>query len=74
MFWSGVAGVYDVFADGGFDKVVAARRSSMTEEQKAAAAERDNEAGLVVASGTLGGESIVGVIIAFVAVFASLAG
>ncbi len=57
-----------------FDKVVAARRSSMTEEQKAAAAERDNEAGLVVASGTLGGESIVGVIIAFVAVFASLAG
>ena len=57
-----------------FDKVAAARRSSMTEEQKAAAAERDNEAGLVVASGTLGGESIVGVIIAFVAVFASLAG
>ncbi|SEH50950.1 MULTISPECIES: OPT/YSL family transporter [Atopobiaceae] len=57
-----------------FDKVAAAHRSSMTEEQKAAAAERDNEAGLVVASGTLGGESIVGVIIAFVAVFASLAG
>ena len=57
-----------------FDKVAAAHRSSMTEEQKAAAAERDNEAGLVVAAGTLGGESIVGVIIAFVAVFASLAG
>ena len=39
MFWSGVAGVYDVFADGGFDKVVAGNVLHLLAEPRAALVE-----------------------------------
>jgi uncharacterized oligopeptide transporter (OPT) family protein len=57
-----------------YDKVMAARHASLPEEEQRALAEKSQSAGLVVASGVLGGESIVGVIIAFVSVFMSLMG
>jgi uncharacterized oligopeptide transporter (OPT) family protein len=52
---------------------VPARRACLKQKLEEAQKEAD-EAGLVVASGVLGGESIVGVIIAFIAVAAGLAG
>ncbi len=57
-----------------YDKVMAARHTGLPEEEQRALAEKSQSAGLVVASGVLGGESIVGVIIAFVSVFLSLMG
>ncbi|MBP3883400.1 MAG: OPT/YSL family transporter, partial [Olsenella sp.] len=57
-----------------YDKVMAARHANLPEDEQRALAEKSQSAGLVVASGVLGGESIVGVIIAFVSVFLSLMG
>jgi uncharacterized oligopeptide transporter (OPT) family protein len=57
-----------------YDRATAGRRAALPQDQQAEATAEHDRAGLVVASGILGGESIVGVIIAFVSVFASLAG
>ncbi len=56
-----------------YDRVRAARRKGLAPDEEAEAAAKDNEAGLVAASGVLGGESIVGVLIAFISVAAGLA-
>ena len=52
-----------------FDAVMKARRKKLPADEQAAAWEKSNQAGLVVASGLLGGESIVGVVMALAAVF-----
>jgi len=57
-----------------YDRATAGRRAALPQEQQAEATAEHDRAGLVVASGILGGESIMGVIIAFVSVFMSLAG
>ncbi|WP_058271019.1 OPT/YSL family transporter [Olsenella massiliensis] len=57
-----------------YDKVKAARRAGLSEGDAAVAEARDQESGIVLASGVLGGESIVGVVIAAVTILASLAG
>lgn len=57
-----------------YDRISRARRKGMPEKEAAEAQKEADGAGLVVASGVLGGESIVGVIIAFIAVAAGLAG
>jgi uncharacterized oligopeptide transporter (OPT) family protein len=57
-----------------YDRIQRARSKGMPEAEAQEAQKEADEAGLVVASGVLGGESIVGVIIAFVAVAAGLAG
>lgn len=57
-----------------WDKVSDTHRKRLSGEAAEEAASQDEEAGLVVASGILGGESIVGVIIAFISVAAGLAG
>ncbi len=58
----------------GFDVVCKwrRRRKGLDEEAAAAAAEKTQETGLVVASGLLGGESIVGIVLALVASAAML--
>ena len=53
-----------------YDAITKSRRSGLSEEERALAKEQSEQDGLVVASGFLGGESIVGVIIALIAVFA----
>ena len=50
------------------------RKNILSDEEKAAKDAAFQEQGLVVASGLLGGESIVGVILAFVSVGLSLLG
>lgn len=57
-----------------YDRIQRARRKGMPEAEAQEAQKEADEAGLVVASGVLGGESIVGVIIAFIAVATGLAG
>ncbi|OFK22397.1 OPT/YSL family transporter [Olsenella sp. HMSC062G07] len=57
-----------------YDKVKAARRAGLSEGDAAVAEAQDQESGIVLASGVLGGESIVGVVIAAVTILASLAG
>ena len=57
-----------------YDRIQHARRKGMPEAEAHEAQKEADEAGLVVASGVLGGESIVGVIIAFIDVAAGLAG
>lgn len=57
-----------------WDKASDTHRKRLSGEAAEEAASQDEEAGLVVASGILGGESIVGVIIAFISVAAGLAG
>ncbi|MBQ9044126.1 MAG: OPT/YSL family transporter [Eggerthellaceae bacterium] len=52
-----------------YDAVAKARRKDLPEAEQRAAREKSNQAGLVVASGLLGGESIVGVCMALAAVF-----
>lgn len=59
-----------------YDKIMASRnaRAGLSPKAAAAAKAESDEQGLVVASGLLGGESIVGVILAFVSVGTSLLG
>ena len=57
-----------------YDKVQAGRRAGLSESERAEKAERDENAGLVVASGVLGGESIAGVVIALVSLCTGLMG
>lgn len=59
-----------------YDKIMASRNAhaGLSPEAVAAAKAESDEQGLVVASGLLGGESIVGVILAFVSVGTSLLG
>ena len=57
-----------------YDKVQAGRRAGLSESEHAEKAERDENAGLVVASGVLGGESIAGVVIALVSLCTGLMG
>lgn len=54
------------------DRVRAARTASLPADERAARDTDAQEAGVVIASGVLGGESIVGVIIAMVSVIAGL--
>ncbi len=54
-------------------RVRSARAASLPEDERAAQEADAQEAGVVIASGVLGGESIVGVIIAMVSVIAGLA-
>ncbi len=51
-----------------YDKVCASRREKLAAEEQTAAKENSDQNGLIVASGFLGGESIVGVLIALVAI------
>jgi uncharacterized oligopeptide transporter (OPT) family protein len=55
------------------DRVRASRTASLPADERAARDADGQEAGVVIASGVLGGESIVGVIIAMVSVIAGLA-
>ncbi|MCR5392832.1 MAG: OPT/YSL family transporter [Olsenella sp.] len=55
------------------DRVRAARIAGLPEDERSARDADAQEAGVVIASGVLGGESIVGVIIAMVSVIAGLA-
>ena len=55
------------------DRVRAARIAGLPEDERSARDADAQEAGVVIASGVLGGESIVGVIIAMVSVIAALA-
>ena len=57
-----------------YDKVQAGRRAELSESERAEKAGRDENAGLVVASGVLGGESIAGVVIALVSLCTGLMG
>ena len=57
-----------------YDKVQAGRRAGLSESERAEKTERDENAGLVVASGVLGGESIAGVVIALVSLCTGLMG
>ena len=52
-----------------YDAIVKSKQANLSEEDRAAAKLRSDQSGLVVASGLLGGESIVGVCIALAAVF-----
>ncbi len=56
------------------NRVRAARMAGLPESERSARDADAQEAGVVIASGVLGGESIVGVIIAMVSVIAGLAG
>lgn len=57
-----------------YDKVQERKLAGLSEAERAEKAERDENAGLVVASGVLGGESIAGVVIALVSLVAGLMG
>ena len=52
-----------------YDAIMKSRRANLPAEEQALAKAKSDQDGLVVASGILGGESIVGVIIALLAVF-----
>ncbi|EHF02142.1 hypothetical protein HMPREF1008_00903 [Olsenella sp. oral taxon 809 str. F0356] len=56
-----------------YEQVSARRNASLSEAERQESAEKAQESGLVVASGLLGGESVMGVIIAFASIFASMA-
>nr|WP_314639093.1 OPT/YSL family transporter [uncultured Olsenella sp.] len=56
-----------------YEQVSARRNAGLSEAERQEAAEKAQESGLVVASGLLGGESVMGVIIAFASIFASMA-
>ena len=56
-----------------YEQVSARRNAGLGEAERQEAAEKTQESGLVVASGLLGGESVMGVIIAFASIFASMA-
>lgn len=56
-----------------YDAIVRRRRSALAPDERAAAEVRSDETGLVVASGLLGGESIVGIVLAIVVSAAVLA-
>ena len=51
------------------DAIAKSRRAGLPEDEQATAKEQTDQSGLVIASGLLGGESIVGVIMALAAVF-----
>ena len=61
-----------------YDKVAAGRRTAadvgLTPEERAAKEADERERGIVIASGMLGGESIIGVILAFVSIGMNLLG
>ncbi len=56
-----------------YDAVMKRRRASLAPDERAAAQARASETGLVVASGLLGGESIVGIVLAIAVSAATLA-
>ncbi len=56
-----------------YDAVAKRRRAALAPDERAAAQARASEAGLVVASGLLGGESIVGIVLAIAVSAATLA-
>ena len=56
-----------------YERLGARRSAGLGETERREAAERAQESGLVVASGLLGGESVMGVILAFASVFAGMA-
>ncbi|WP_303133629.1 OPT/YSL family transporter [uncultured Olsenella sp.] len=56
-----------------YEQVSARRNAGLSEAERQEAVEKAQESGLVVASGLLGGESVMGVIIAFASIFASMA-
>ena len=55
-----------------YDAVCKRRRAGMSAQEDKARAAAQQETGLIVSSGVLGGESIVGVLVAFAAVLAGL--
>lgn len=55
-----------------YDAVCKRRRAKLSPDERAAKEKEQQETGLVVSSGVLGGESIVGVLVAFAAVFAGM--
>ena len=57
-----------------YDRICARRRASLSPEKAQRRAKLQEESGIVVASGVLGGESVVGVLIAFASVAAGLTG
>ena len=56
-----------------YDAVMRRRRAALAPDERAAAQARASETGLVVASGLLGGESIVGIVLAIAVSAATLA-
>jgi uncharacterized oligopeptide transporter (OPT) family protein len=73
-FYLSFTGALGALAKVAYDRVCAARRKDLSASEKEEAHAKSDESGLVVASGLLGGESVVGVIIALASVVAGLAG
>ena len=55
-----------------YDAVCKRHRAKLAPEERASREKEQNETGLVVSSGLLGGESIIGVLVAFAAVATGL--
>ncbi len=73
-FYLSFTGALGALAKVVYDRVCASRRKGLSTAEQEAARAKSDESGLVVASGLLGGESVVGVVIALASVIAGLAG
>ena len=71
-FYMSLTAVLGAMAKMAYDAVCARRRAKLPPDEAAARLKAQDETGLVVASGLLGGESVVGVVIALAAVAAGL--
>ena len=71
-FYMSLTAVLGATAKMAYDAVCARRRAKLPPDEAAARLKAQDETGLVVASGLLGGESVVGVVIALAAVAAGL--
>ena len=71
-FYMSLTAFLGAMAKMAYDAVCARRRAKLPPDEAAARLKAQDETGLVVASGLLGGESVVGVVIALVAVAAGL--
>ena len=73
-FYMSAAGFVGALVKIAYDRICAHRRAALAPEEAKQRGKLQEESGIVVASGVLGGESVVGVIIAIVSVTAGLAG
>ena len=73
-FYLSFTGALGALAKVVYDRVCTSRRKGLSTAEQEAARAKSDESGLVVASGLLGGESVVGVVIALASVIAGLAG
>lgn len=71
-FYMSFTAFLGALAKGGYDFVCTRRRAALSPEEAEAKKRAQTETGLVVSSGVLGGESIIGVLVAFAAMFMGL--